>query len=288
MAVTARLRPRPVNPRPGPPRPYLDEPLRSDFDRWLETTAQRFSPPLEFREIRRGAQALSSLYVERRGDGDLAGRAYRGAGKRAASASYFAPLHFLTACYARAAVGPAWPAPARIWDLGCGTGALGAALARSFETTPDVVAIDRSGFALGEARHTYRSFGIYARTRRGRIPGALPKPVAGDLWGFGFALNELDPDARSDTLAAIAEALARGVRLFIVEPLAGPATPWWSEWSARLAGHGIGEHLVKRAIHRPEWIARLDRAARLNHRIVGARVLAGPAPSEASAALPRG
>jgi len=264
-------------PKPGPPRPYLDEPLRADFDRWLEETAQRYSPPLAFREIRRGVQALSSLYVERRVGGDLSARAHRGAGKRAALATYFAPLHFLTAHHAlNALAGESWTPPSRIWDLGCGTGALGAALARGFETVPEVIAIDRSGFALREARHTYRAFGIYARTRRGRLPAALPPAAAGELWSFGFVLNELEEDARATSLNSVSEALELGVRLFIVEPLAGPVTPWWSRWCEKLARFGVMEHLVKRAINRPEWIGRLDRASRLNHRIVGCRVLAGP------------
>ncbi len=248
----------------------------------------RHSPPLEFREIRRGVQALSSLYLERRAGADLASRASEGAGKRAALATYYAPLHFLATCYALAslqtepqAIGVAsWPAPPlRIWDLGCGTGAVGAALARAFEPSPEVMAIDRSGFALREARHTYRALGVFGRTRRGRLPTALPKPKAGDLWAFGFALNEFDETARAATLSALDEALSCGVLLFVIEPLAGPVTPWWKEWCEGLAPHGVEARLTKRSIARPEWLGRLDRASGLNHRVVGARFLAGPLPT---------
>ena len=45
-------------------------------------------------EVRRAVQALSSLYVERRASID-SGAAFSSAGKRAAFAMYFAPLHFL-------------------------------------------------------------------------------------------------------------------------------------------------------------------------------------------------
>jgi SAM-dependent methyltransferase len=292
------------NARPGPLRPYLEGRLRSDFDRWIAESVARHSPPLEFREIRRGVQALSSLYLERRAGADLSLRASDGAGKRAALATYYAPLHFLATCYALESLqshpemndaardvsrnsarpppalhasgsGSYW-SPRRIWDLGCGTGAVGAALARAFEPGLEVVGIDRSGFALREARHTYRALGVFARTRRGRIPTALPKPKAGDLWAFGFALNEFDQIARTATLSAIAEAVASGVVLFAIEPLAGPVTPWWNEWREALAPFGVETHLAKRSIARPEWLGRLDRASGLKHRVVGARFLAGP------------
>ncbi|MEN6631590.1 MAG: hypothetical protein ABFD84_04115, partial [Candidatus Polarisedimenticolia bacterium] len=73
-----------------PTVPYLEPPLREAFDAWLEGTVSRFVPPLTFTELRKGAQALSTLYVERRGGGGLATRAIEGTGKRAALATYFA------------------------------------------------------------------------------------------------------------------------------------------------------------------------------------------------------
>ena len=100
--------------RLGPPVPYLEGTLRADFDAWLAATVARHSVDLEFRELRKGAQALSWLYVERRAEGDLAARAVDGRGKRAALASYYAPLHFLATQHALlriAAAAPVAPVP---------------------------------------------------------------------------------------------------------------------------------------------------------------------------------
>jgi SAM-dependent methyltransferase len=231
---------------------------------------------LEFKEIRKGAQALSWLYVERRAGADLAARAVEGRGKRAALATYYAPLHFLATHYALAGIGPSrFGAVRRVVDLGCGTGAAGAAVARMLDVA-DVVAIDRSGFALSEARHTYAAFGLLAQTKRALLPDAAPRPQAGDLWVLGWAVNELDAGARDGLGARVVGALQRGVRLLLLEPLAGGVSPWWAEWCSALGAHGVVDFESKTRIVQPEWIARLDRAAALDHRVVGARVLAGP------------
>ena len=82
------------------PDPYLEGSVRAAYDVWQERAHARFSPPLTFAEIRKGVQALSLLYVERRGEGDLAARSLDGDGKRAAFACFYAPLHFLTLFHA--------------------------------------------------------------------------------------------------------------------------------------------------------------------------------------------
>ena len=56
-------------------RPYLTGELRVAFDAWLDAAVERHSRELEFREIRKGVQALSALYVQRRAGADLAARA---------------------------------------------------------------------------------------------------------------------------------------------------------------------------------------------------------------------
>ena len=261
--------------------PYLEGALRTDFDAWLAATVARHTADLEFRELRKGAQALSSLYVERRGDVDLAARAVEGRGKRAALATYYAPLHFLAAQHALARIGPArLDAVCRVFDLGCGTGATGAAAARTLDRA-NVVAIDRSGFALSEARHTYAAFGLLAQMRRARLPGALPRPAPGDLWVLGWAVNELDERSRNALGERLVRALESGVRVLLLEPLASGVVPWWSEWCAELAPLGVVDLESKARVELPEWIARLDRAAGLDHRVIGARVLAGPLDPEA-------
>jgi SAM-dependent methyltransferase len=275
----------------GRARPYLAGDLRVAFDAWLDAAVERHSRELEFREIRKGVQALSALYVQRRAGADLAARAIEGRGKRAAIATCFAPLHFLTVHHVLAGRGPApFGAVRRVLDLGCGTGAAGAATAATLTaagaTPPAVLAIDRSGFVLGEARTTYAAFGLLARTVRGALPAALPAALPeageGDLLVLGWAVNELDERARAGLLAGLRRALAAGARLLLLEPLAGPASPWWREWADALAPLGIEEPRDKVQVALPEWIARLDRAAGLDHRVLGARVLLGPLAAPAS------
>lgn len=263
------------------PQPYLEGVLRAAFDAWLGEAVARHSRALELREIRKGVQALSALYVERRPGVDLAARAIEGRGKRAAIATCYAPLHFLTVHHLLAAGGPTpFGAVRRVLDLGCGTGAAGAAAAATLAATaappPAVLALDRSGFALGEARRTYAAFGLAARTLRGVLPAASPRAGAGDLVVLGWAVNELDPLARAGLLAGLRRVLAAGAQLLLLEPLAGPASPWWREWADALAPLGVEEPRHKLRVVLPEWIARLDRAAGLDHRVLGARVLAGP------------
>jgi SAM-dependent methyltransferase len=256
--------------------PYLVGPLRDAFDAWLEASLARFLPPLTFPELRRGVQALSSLYVERRAEGRLSERALAGAAKRAAFACFYAPLHFLTLHHALAELG--WPdaEPARIADLGCGSGAAGAAVATRFTRRPPLLGVDRSGFALAEARHTYRAFGVAARTRRGALPGALPAPRAGDLWVLGWTVNECAPAIEVDLRTRLAQAAAADVAYVVAEPLATAATPWWREWERALAPAGAKSAEVKVRVELPPPLARLDRAAGLDHRLLGARVLFGP------------
>ena len=272
-------------------RPYLTGPLRDAFDAWLADTVERHSRALEFREIRKGLQAVSALYVQKREGADLAARAIEGRGKRAAVATVYAPLHFLTTHHLLAAAGAArLGAIERVVDLGCGTGAAGAAAAATLHAAggplPRVVAVDRSGFVLGEARATYAAFGLLARTVRGALPAALPALGAGDLVVLGWAVNELGERARDALLAALLGALAAGARLLLLEPLAGPATPWWRAWADALAPLGVEEPRAKVRVVLPEWLARLDRAARLDHRVLGARVLIGPLDPPASTASP--
>jgi SAM-dependent methyltransferase len=272
--------------------PYLEPPLRERFDRWLAEAIARYAPPLAFAEVRKGVQALSALWVEHRAEGELAARAVRGAGKRAALATYFAPLHFLTAYHAGPAPGAARPgAVRRVLDLGCGSGATGAAIAArltaalrdavppagaSRDESPRVIGLDVSGWALSEARHTYAGFGLDARTRRARLPEALPRAVSGDLIALGWAVNELDPAARSELRARLARALDAGAALFVAEPLSTRVSPWWDDWARSLEPHGARCEIVRFELERPAWIESLDRASRLDHRTLGARVLRAP------------
>jgi hypothetical protein len=259
--------------------PYLEEPLRTAFDGWLAEACARCMPPLTFPEVRKGVRALSSLYVERRAGGHLASRALDGAGKRAAFSTCFAPVHFLTLHHGLRELDEGWAADgtSRVVDLGAGTGAAGAALATSLESPPPLIALDRSGWALGEARRTYGAFGLAARTVRGALPRSLPRPRGSELWVLGWCANECDERARQELLDALEAACQNGTKVLVAEPLAESAAPWWGEWTDRLSRHGVRASITRASVELPPWLQKLDRAAGLDHSELGARLLWGPA-----------
>lgn len=256
-----------------PPAEFEPE-LAARVDAWLAGALER-SAPLTFPEIRRGVQALSLRYVERREPGDALGSP----AKRAAFASFFAALHLATAYGAVRALPPAALANVlRIVDLGAGTGAVGAGVALALApATPALLALDRSGFALSEARRTYRAFGLRGETRRVQLPTGAPKLGRGDLAVAGWFLNECDEAPRERLLSALERGFDAGARALVLEPLSGRVVPWWDAFAARLATHGVATGSVRWVMRRPSWIADMDKAAHLDHRELGARIAFGPA-----------
>jgi len=237
------------------------------FVAWFEALEKRHLETLEFREVRKALQALSSLYVQRRGK--LAeGAALETAGKRAAFALFYGPLHFLTV---RGIVRglDLRARPATLLDLGCGTGAAGAAWALECSPAPRVEGIDTNGWAAGEARWTYARLGLRGDARRGDVRRA-------DLGGKGhaiiaaFTVNELDAPGREGLLAALRQ---RGGPALIVEPIARGAAPWWNEWARAFeeAGGRADEWRLPAGL--PERLRLLDRAAGLDHAQLTARSL---------------
>src|SRR2546427_3059343 len=89
------------------------------FPAWFEALESRHLSRLTFAEVRRGLQALSTLYVDR-GSRLGGGAALEGAGKRAAVALFYAPLHFFLVRVVVRALGAAQPVPRRLMDLACG------------------------------------------------------------------------------------------------------------------------------------------------------------------------
>lgn len=246
-------------------------PRRDDrFEAWLGALEARHLADLTFPEVRHGLQALSSLYVERRETASFRS-AFEGAGKRAAFAMFFGPLHFLTVRLIVRALGCAESPPARIVDLGSGSGAAGAAWAIEARGA-EVLAVDRQPWALSESAWTIRTLGLRGRALHGNV--VKPPPVrAGDALLLAFTVNELGPDDRSRLLARLETLLARDVRLLVVEPVSRRVAPWWNSWERAVLAAGGRCDSWSFAAELPERLRLLDRAAGLDHRSLKARSL---------------
>jgi len=245
------------------------------FGSWSQALEARHLARLTFPEVRRALQALSSLYVERRGCLG-AGAALEGEGKRAAFALFYGPLHFLLVRGIVRALGAMRPAARTIIDLGCGTGASGAAWASEIGRGCAVEAIDRSGWAVAEARWTMKTLGVRGGAARGDLLCAA-LPGRGGAVLAAFALNEIGDADRDRLLDRIFEAAARGAAVLVVEPIARRGLPWWDEVARRCAAAGGRVDEWRLPAELPAIVRRLDEAAGLNHRILTGRSLFVPA-----------
>ena len=242
------------------------------FAAYYEALEARHLSELTFAEVRRALQALSSVYVERRGR-MAEGAAFDGAGKRAAFALYYGPMHFLLVREVVRALGPAVRAPRRILDLGCGTGTAGAAWALECESRARVEGVDRSGWAVAEARWTVARLGLDGRAARADAATApLPVPPAGVL--AAFTVNELDEEPRRRLLERLVETARMGSAVLVVEPISRRVTPGWPEWAeaARAAGGREDEWRFRPEL--PDRLALLGKAAGLDSRELTGRSLA--------------
>lgn len=244
-------------------------PSDDPFARWIAGLEAKHFAELTFPEVSRSLRALSSTYVERR-QKLKEGAALSGAGKRAAFALFYGPLHHLLVAHIAGALPGATDHLTTLVDLGCGTGASGAAWARACAKAPRIVGIDRHPWTVNEAAETYRAFGLSASVSQGDVATAnLPK---GAILA-AFAMNELPDAARDALLARLVERAGHGERLLIVEPLAGFVARWWNRWrdTFESAGGRADEWRVRTGL--PPIVAKLDRAAGLNHREITGRSL---------------
>ena len=219
----------------------------------------------------RALRALSSAYVERRKK--LAeGAALSGAGKRAAFALFYGPLHHLLVAHIVQALPPTARRVSTLIDLGCGTGASGSAWASVCDKAPRVTGIDRHPWVLREAADTYRAFGISATVRQGDVAAAAwPKGPAGIL--AAFTVNELSDLARERVLETLLDRASQGDSVLVIEPLAGFVAPWWKGWRERFASVGGRADEWRFRVPLPPIVEKLDRAAGLNHREITGRSL---------------
>jgi hypothetical protein len=59
----------------------------------------------------------------------------------------------------------------------------------------------------------------------------------------------------------------------VVEPLAGPAAPWWPSWRRRVEAAGGRADDWRVRLTLPAIVAKLDRAAGLDHAVLTGRSL---------------
>jgi SAM-dependent methyltransferase len=241
------------------------------FTEWMSFLERRHLADLTFREVSRSLRALSATYVERRGRlGE--GAALAGAGKRAAFGLFYGPLHFLLIRYIVQAVPELTQDTEFVVDLGCGTGAAGAAWASACASDRIAVqGIDRHPWAVDEARETYRIFGLHGRARLDDLAKVmLPERSAVVV---AFAANELNAATRDRLLPRLLSHGERGGRVLVVEPLAGFVAPWWPDWERAFQSSGGRAHEWRTPVSLPPIVEKLDRAAGLNHRELTGRSL---------------
>ena len=220
----------------------------------------------------RALRALSSCYVERRGK-LASGGALDSAGKRAAFALFYAPLHFLTVRHVVRAIQADMPsAPAEILDIGCGTGVAGAAWAIECGGAR-VTGIDRHPWAVAEANWTYRETGVSGRALQ--ADAARVKLRSDRRAGIvaAYTINELPEPTRAALLPRLLEAHPRGTRVLVIEPIARRLATWWDRWqhAFEAAGGHVQEWRFSEPL--PSLQRQLGRAAGLDPRELTARTL---------------
>ena len=241
----------------------------SNVDNWLCALEEKHLADLTFPEVSRALRALSSAYVERRRR-LREGTALAGAGKRAAFALFYGPLHFLLIREIAKATGFRPEPCGTLIDLGCGTGAAGAAWAQTCRKPPAIVGLDMSAWALAEAAETYRAFGLSARLRRGDL-ATMAWPTSPAALIAAFTLNELTDAERETVLERFLERGRRGDAVLVVEPLAGFVAPWWNRWRDAFQEAGGRAADWRFPVELPGIVAKLDRAAGLDHRVLRGR-----------------
>jgi len=245
------------------------------FTHWLEALETRHLADLRIPEVTRALRALSSAYVERRvAGGDAAtrrvGDTLDTAGKRAAFALFYGPLHFIAVAHLIDALSAADPPPRAVVDLGCGTGVGGAAWALAAGGTPLITGIDRHPWAVAEARWTYAQLGVRGRTRQGDA-GRMPRLEPGDAVIAAYTLNELPDVSRERVVSDMLAAASAGARVLVIEPISRRVTPWWDDTVRRVIDTGGRADEWKFEADLPPLVERFDQAAGLNHRAIACR-----------------
>jgi hypothetical protein len=267
---------------PGTPNPVT--PSAFDADRWVAALLDRHLAALHRPEFLKAVRALSVRYVERRHA--LVDRSpLDSAGKRAAFAAFYAPLHFLTMRAILQALRDATSPVDRVTDLGCGTGVTGAAWALENPTPVDLTGVDRHPWALGEARWNWREMGLRGRAVRSDLGQWLSNasearagaPLARHGIVMAWSMNELPDQARQRVQDALIDLVSRGANVLVVEPVSRRLVPWWDDWASRVVDVGGRADEWRFDGPLPPALAALDEAAGFGRDALTARsVLASP------------
>ena len=241
------------------------------FAAWIAKLEATHLGELTFPELSRSLRALSATYVERRHKLSE-GAALSGRGKRAAFALFYGPLHYLLVAHIVRALPLATEGVPTLIDLGCGTGAAGAAWAVAMMPPPRIVGVDIHPWAVRQAGETYRMFGLAATVRQGDV-ATMTFPRGRAAIVAAFALNELPEAVRERLLTRLVERAAHGDRVLVVEPLAGGAARWWNRWRDTIERAGGRADEWRFRAELPAIVVKLDRAAGLDHREITGRSL---------------
>jgi hypothetical protein len=203
---------------------------------WLDALDRRHLADLTSAEVARALRALSSCYVERRAR--LArGGALDSAGKRAAFALFYAPVHFLVCREVLGALAGSAEGVRAVLDIGCGTGCAGAAWALHGGTAT-IRGFDRNPWAVAEANWTYRQLGLDGRAIQREIRRAALRGRPGTAAIVAFAANELDHGGRATLLAQLMTIHGSGAAVLVIEPIARSTSPWWRDWQGVVTSAG--------------------------------------------------
>jgi hypothetical protein len=267
--------------------------MNANVEGWLKAVQDRHVQPMGRPEFLKAVRALSARYVERRSL--LSERsAIDSAGKRAAFAGFFAPLHFLATSFIVQEMKLNDAPLGTIVDLGCGTGAAGAAWAVLLPKPPVLTGVDIHPWAVSEANWSWRTLGLEGRARRGDVVRTClqlrERSRRSSLAGTGIVLawtvNELSDDARRRLLPALLDLAREGASVVVIEPIARRVAPWWSEWEATFGqARGIAREWnadIGLANGATQSWAELDREAGFDREALSARCLCIRAHSDRS------
>jgi SAM-dependent methyltransferase len=253
------------------------------FEAWIADLEDRHLRDMTTAEVARALRALSSTYVERRAR--LSGRgAFDSAGKRAAYALYYAPRRFLmTAHVVRQLESP--PGPLHVIDLGCGTGAAGAAWACAAGAGSSLTGLDTHPWAVDEARAAYRTLRLDGTARRGSaVDGSWQRrerprsPASRRSLALilSYVANELADDARAALLPQLLAEANAGARVLVMEPISRKTSPWWPAWTRAVVAAGGRQDEWRLRIAPPPITEALGRAAGLDpHEATGRTLWVG-------------